>query len=52
MDNFIPKDIHNPKLKFWGVIELPLKQNLVLRFAKSKGKPKNQDKGILLRRKT
>jgi hypothetical protein len=52
MDIFIQKDIHNSKLKFWGVTELPFKQNLVPRFAKSKGKPKNPDKGMLLRRKT
>ena len=41
MDKYIRKDDHIPKLKFWGVTELtPLKQNLVPRFAKSRGKEK------------
>jgi len=51
MDNYIQKDIHNPKLKFWGVTELPLKQNLVPRFTESKGKENGQDEQISIRRK-
>ena len=51
MDNYIQKDIHNPKLKFWGVTELPLKQNLVPRFTESKGKENGQGEQISIRRK-
>ena len=51
MDNYIQKDIHNPKLKFWGVTELPLKQNLVQRFPESRGKENGQGEQISITRK-